>query len=327
MTKPVRIGVIGCGAIATAVHIRVLRGLPGVRVTALADPEPQARARAGRLVPRAVLLASPEELLAREDVDAVVVASPTALHAPMALAVFAAGRHLYLEKPIATTVDDGRQVAAAASATHVVSMAGFNWRFQPLIARAKVLLSEGVLGEVRAATTAFCEAASVPGWKARRHDGGGVLLDLGSHHFDLMRWLLGAEMSSVHASVESRRTEHDVAAITLMMDSGATVASVFSLGVEQAHWIELVGERGTMRIDRQARTLTVSGVRARTLTPALLAWRARSLVRPLSEPSWGYALRAFVGNINGADLEVPTMDDGVRSLEIVAAAERAAGVA
>ena len=80
-----------------------------------------------------------------------------------------------------------------------------------------------------------------------------------------------------------------------------------------------------MRIDRQARTLTVSGVRARTLTPALLAWRARSLVRPLSEPSWGYALRAFVGNINGADLEVPTMDDGVRSLEIVAAAERAAG--
>lgn len=327
MTGPLRVGVIGCGAIATAVHIRVLRGLPGVRVTALADPDAQARARAGRLVRRAALLASDDKLLARDDVDAVVVTASTALHAPMALAALGTGRHLYLEKPIAMTVADGREVAAAAVGTRLVSMAGFNWRFQPLVARAKALLDEGVLGEVRAAKTAFCEAARVPGWKARRNDGGGVLLDLGSHHFDLMRWLLGVEMSRVEASVESRRTEHDVAEVTLVMDSGATVASRFSFGVEQAHWIELVGERGTMRIDRQARTLTVSGVRARTMTPAALAWRARSLVRPLSEPSWGYALRAFVGKINGADLDVPTMADGLRSLEIVAAAERAAGVA
>ncbi len=327
MKGPIRIGVIGCGAIATAVHIRVLRGLPGVRVTALADPETHARARAGRLVPQAALLTSSDELLARPDVDAVVVASPTALHAAMALAVLATGRHLYLEKPIATTVDDGRQVAAAAAATRVVSMSGFNWRFQPLIARAKALLSEGVLGEVRAVRTAFCEASTVPGWKARRHDGGGVLLDLGSHHFDLMRWLLGAEMLRVEASVESRRTEHDVAEVRLVMDSGVTVASRFSFGVEQAHWIELVCERGVMRIDRQARTLTVTGVHVRTITPASLAWRVRSLVRPLSEPSWGYALRTFAARIKGADRDVPTMGDGLRSLEIVAAAERAAGVA
>ncbi len=327
MRAPLRVGVIGCGAIAAAVHIRVLRGMPGIRLTALADPESEARARAGRLAPGAVLLASADELLARHDVDAVVVTASTALHASMALAAIETRRHLYLEKPIATSVSDGRHVAAAAQSARTVTMAGFNWRFQPLIARAKALLVEGVLGEVRGATTAFCEAATVPGWKARRSEGGGVLLDLGSHHFDLMRWLLDTEMSRVEALVESRRTEHDVAHVTLTMDSGAVVRSRFSLGEEQAHWIELVGERGVMRIDRQARTLTVSGVRARTMTAATLAWRARSLVRPLSEPSWSYALQAFARRVQGADVELPSMDDGLRSLEIVAAAERSAGVA
>jgi len=326
MPALLRVGVIGCGAIATAVHIRVLRGMQGIRITALADPDPDARVRAGRLAPHAALLASYEALLARDDVDAVVIAAPTALHATMALATMATGRHLYLEKPIAATAEDGRRVAAAQP-PGAVNMAGFNWRFQPLIARAKELLAHNVLGEVRGVTTAFCEAASVPGWKTLRREGGGVLLDLASHHFDLMRWLLNAEMSRVEATVESRRSEQDVAQVALVMDSGALVQSRFSLGVEQAHSIELVGERGVMRIDRQARTLTVKGVRARSVNAATLAWRARSLVRPLSEPSWRYALQAFAAKINGADVELPTMDDGLRSLEIVAAAERAAGVA
>lgn len=326
MNAPLRVGVIGCGAIATAVHLRVLRRLRGVRVTAMADPAPEARARARRLVPGAALLTAPDELLARSDIDAVVVAAPSGLHAPLALATLETGRHLYLEKPIATTVADGARVAEAARNAGVVAAIGFNWRFQPLISRARELLREGVIGDVRAVSTVFCESATVSGWKARRNDGGGVLLDLGSHHFDLICWLLNARVERVEATLDSYASEHDSALVRLYLAGGLIASSFFSLRACQAHSLELIGERGAMRIDRSARTLSLRGTRARTTTMAALSWRLRSIVRPRSEPSWRTALHTFVGKIRGADVELPTFDDGLRSLEIVAAAERSAGV-
>ncbi len=326
MNASLGVGVIGCGAIATAVHIRVLRALGRVRVTALADPVPEALARAGRLVPGAALLTDPNDLLGRNDVDAVVVAVPSGLHAPLALATLSTGRHLYLEKPIATNLDDGRRVAAAARDAGVVAAIGFNWRFQPLVVRARELLRAGVIGDVRSVSTVFCEPATAPGWRARRSEGGGVLLDLGSHHFDLMHWLFDARVERVEAAVSSIATEHDSARVRLHLAGGCIASSFFSLHACQADSLELAGERGVMRIDRYARSLSLRGARARTVTLAALAWRLRSIVRPHSELSWRNTLSRFVSKIRGADIELPTFDDGLRSLEVVIAAECAAGV-
>lgn len=326
MIEALRVGVIGCGSIATSVHLRVLRRLRGVRVTALADPSPEARVRAGRIIPGAALLPDATELPVRDDVDAVVIAAPTGLHASLALTTLRAGRHLYLEKPIATTLDDGRRVTAAAQAAAVVAAIGYNWRFQPLVARARELLRARVIGNVCAVSTVFSEPAMRLGWRARRSEGGGVLLDLGSHHFDLIRWLLDATVERVEAVVDSHVSEHDSAFVRLHLDGGRVASSFFSLCASQADSLDLIGERGVMRIDRYARALSVRGSRARTITTAGLIWRLRSLVRPRSEPSWGSALRAFVAKIRGADVELPTFDDGLRSLEVVIAAERAAGV-
>lgn len=326
MTASVRVGVIGCGAIATAVHLRVLRGLRGVRVTALADPSAEARARGGRLLRGAALLADAEELLARGDVDAVVVAAPSGLHAALAVATLRSGRHLYLEKPIATTIHDGRRVATAARESAVVAAIGFNWRFQPLVVRARELLRSNSIGRVRSVDTAFCEPADVPGWKARRSAGGGALLDLGSHHFDLIHWLLDARVERAEAVLTSSVSEHDSAHVTLHLDRNRLAVCHFSLRADRAHRLEFTGERGVLRIDRIARSLSLAGPRARTTSLATLAWRARSMVRPWSEPSWRNALSTFVARIRGAEVEVPTFDDGLRSLEVVVAAERAAGV-
>ncbi len=319
----VRVGVIGCGSIATAVHLRVLRRLGGVRVTALADPLPEARERARRLAPGAAAVAEADELLDRDDVDAVVVTAPSGLHAPIALATLETERHLYLEKPIAATVEQGRQVAAAAHEEGVVAAIGFNWRFQPLVARARELVRAGAIGDVRAVSTVFCEPSAMPAWKRSRAEGGGVLLDLGSHHFDLVRWLLGAEVARVDATVRSEATEHDSASVRLVLDDGRVASSFFSFRAGKVDTLELVGERGVLRVDRYARTLTLRGARAGVTTPALAAWRARARLRP-SEPSWAYLLAAFVEAVRGRKVELPTLDDGLRSLEIVAAAERAA---
>jgi predicted dehydrogenase len=327
MSNPslVRVGVIGCGATATAVHLRVLRRLPGVRVTAIADPAPAARANASRLAPHAVALADADDLLARDDVDAVVVTAPSGLHGPIAVAALATGRHLYLEKPLAATLAEGQEVVAAAAATDAIAAVGFNYRFQPLVAHARTLVRAGVIGEIRSISTVFCEPGMLPGWKEARDQGGGVLLDLGSHHFDLIRWLVDSEIARVEATIRSDVTEHDSALVRLVLADGTTTSSYFSFRHGPAHSLELVGDRGVLRIDRCARTLSLRGARARTVTGAVLAWRARALVRPRSEPSWRYSLKAFFDVIGGSEIELPTLEDGLRSLEVVAAAERAGG--
>jgi predicted dehydrogenase len=322
----VRVGLIGCGAIASAVHLRALRRLSGVRITALADPSPDARDRARRLAPDALVFADAYELLARPDVDAVVVTAPSGVHASLAIATLETQRHLYLEKPIASTLEEGRRVAAAARGG-LVAVVGFNWRFQPLVARARELVLAGAIGEVRAVSTAFCEPGQLPGWKRARADGGGVLLDLGSHHFDLIHWLLAARVERVEASLRSEESDQDSASVRLFLDDSRVASSFFSFRAARAHSLELFGERGVIRIDRCARTLSLHGQRSRVATPSVVAWRARALLRSGSEPSWTHLLRRFVDAIRGADVELPTLDDGLRSLEVVAAAEQAAASA
>jgi predicted dehydrogenase len=327
MPMPVRVGVIGCGSIATAVHLRVLRHLSGVRVMAVADPLEDARRRALQIVPDAVALASADELLAVNDLDAVVVTASTMTHAPLALSVLRSGRHLFLEKPLGISVAEGHLVIEAGRASDRLATIGFNWRFQPLFAQARAILQSGALGAVRSVTTSFTENGPLPAWKHHRRDGGGVLLDLASHHFDLIPWLIGGRVERAEALVRSEQSEGDSADVTLYFGAGAVSRSTFSLGAPPSHRAEIVGERGALRVDRIARTLMVSGVKARTLTRDILAWRTRALLRPRSEPSWNALLGAFVAAIRGKELSLPTLEDGLRSLELVEAVERAAGIA
>src|SRR5207244_5661262 len=123
-------------------------------------------------------------------------------------------------------------------------------------------------------------------WKRSRAEGGGVLLDLGSHHFDLVLWLLDAEVEHVDALVRSDETDQDSATVRLSLDGGRTVSSFFSFRAAKAHSLELYGDRGVIRIDRGARTLSLLGARGRVITPSVLSWRARTVVRRNSEPSW-----------------------------------------
>src|SRR6476620_9375567 len=123
-----RIGVLGCGVIAYWAHLRVLRRMPGATLEAAADPDPAARASARRLtgVP---MHERAEDLLRRSDIDVVVICAPTQCHADLAVAAAGAGKHFYLEKPIATDAAGAKRVVDAAAAAGVIgrsaSIAGF----------------------------------------------------------------------------------------------------------------------------------------------------------------------------------------------------------
>ena len=333
--RVIRLGVIGCGSIAYWVHLRIAKHVRGASLIAAADPDPEARKRAERLA-RIPVHERTEDLLSRKDVDAVIVSGPTHLHAQLVIAACEAGKHVYLEKPIASSTTDGARVVDAAAHAGVTVMLGFNRRFHPLYEQARQLIQEGRLGDVRAVQTTFCEPAApeaMPEWKRRRATGGGVLLDLASHHVDLLRWFLSDEVATVDASIDSDLTDHDSARLQLTMRGGAQVQSWFSSRTALSDWFEFAGERATLRVDRHRPRISLRvprrlgyGVRTARVAPsaAVAAWWLKRAVRPSKEPSYARALSAFVGVLNGEALPVPGVVDGMRALEVVEAAEESA---
>src|SRR5262249_49306374 len=175
-TLPVRIGLIGCGTIAYWSHLRTLQQLKDVTLVAAADPDPAARARAASIV-RGPVHDQPSDLLL-DDIDAVVISAPNLFHAELTVAAARAGKHVYVEKPLAMTASEARTVVDVVAQSKVVATVGFNCRHHTAHQRARALLRSGRIGNVRAVQSAFCELYSpqtMPEWKRRRRSGGGAL--------------------------------------------------------------------------------------------------------------------------------------------------------
>jgi predicted dehydrogenase len=326
--RPARIGVIGCGRIAQLIHLPVLARQPGARIVALADPDAASRAAAARLAPLATLYADHERLLEDADVEAVVVAAPNALHAPVAVAAFELGRHVYLEKPIACTLDDARRVVAAWRNAGRVGMAGFAFRFAAAYRDARARLAHGEIGEVVAVRTVFCsKRRELPEWKRRRSDGGGVLLDLASHHIDAIPFLLDDPLAAVSASVRSIATEDDTASVTMRTASGVMVQGTFSSAGIDRHRVEILGDRGGLLIDPWAsdRATPLDGGAAGRVDRLRDALSPRRVLhRPDYHAPFRDAFAAFLAAVASGGAPTPDLADGLRCLAAVEAAERAA---
>lgn len=334
-TRPIGLGLLGCGGLAYWVHLRLLRRNRAFRLVAAADPDAAARRRAGAWT-RAPIVADSEAVLRHPEVAAVLVATPSGTHADLAVAAARAGKAIYLEKPLATSLAEGRQVAAAVREAGVPATVGFNRRFHPAYLRARRWLQEGRLGRVQAIQTCFTEfvePGGFPGWKRSRSSGGGVLLDLGSHHFDLLRWFLGAEPREVRARVESRHTEQDTAWVEVGFGDGVTAQCHFSFQTGPCDTLEFHGALGTLRVDRHRawpewRRRRPSGYALRAAWPLrgwpdLAVW-TRQRWRPGYDPSYRLALGAFAAGLAGAGGNGATVADGLASLAVVEAAEASA---
>lgn len=183
-----RVGMIGAGGIART-HAANLRQIDGVEIAAVMDPlQERAETLAAEYGARA--FADLEPLL--DDVDAVFVCSPPTFHRAQVEAAAAVGKHVYLEKPIATTLADGRAIGAALASSHARSMVGFNNRFRPAFRRWRDLAAE--LGPPRSAWI-LRMAPSTPApnanWRTTPGLLCGITIESASHDIDLVRWALG----------------------------------------------------------------------------------------------------------------------------------------
>lgn len=329
---PLRIGVIGCGQIARAIHLPVLARIREARVVALAEPVEASRAAAAALAPGAKAYADYRELLAAGRLDAAVICTPPQLHAPAAIAAFDAGLHVYVEKPLAPSSLEGAPVVEAWRRARKVGMMGFNFRFHPQVERIRQRLRAGDVGTPLGVRSVFTILPhELPEWKRARHTGGGVLLDLASHHVDLVRHLLDDPVVRVYASARSLRAEGDHAAVQLELASGAMAQIFASLGSVDENRMEIVGTAGKLVMDRtellraEHVPATQRGARLRRLWRALLSLEPRRVLRsPGVEPSFDAALRAFVWSSSGNAFAGPDIADGAANLAVIEAAERSA---
>lgn len=218
-----RWGILGAAAIANGAVIPAIQDTDGCSVEAIASRSgDRARAMAtAHHVPTAY--DSYEELLAREDIDHVYIAVPNSLHCEWTVKAIQAGKNVLCEKPLATTVDEGRQIAAAAAVAQTVVMEAFMYRFN----HQTIAFLESA-PPARYVHAVFSYPQSDPrNIRLSRELGGGALADLGCYTVNVVRWLLG-ESQDVQARANVDGVDTSVAAVlTFSKDRLATLWASF----------------------------------------------------------------------------------------------------
>src|SRR3984893_9644717 len=204
-----RVGVVGAGVMGSNLA-RVLAGLPDISLVGVVEPLPAHRTRVMDLA-NCRTFAGLDELIA-EGVDAVTVAAPTHLHHEIALACIARDIHILVEKPIASTVEEGEEIIAAARRAGVTLMVGHVERFNPAVeAIRRALQGEDIL------SIAITRVGPFP----PRMSNVGVVIDLAVHDIDLIRWFTGSEIAEVQPQLSSAVAEReDIALLQFRTESG-----------------------------------------------------------------------------------------------------------
>jgi predicted dehydrogenase len=188
------VAVIGAGAIGQD-HLASFKLHPAARVVALAEVSPARGREAAERFGVPELVTDYKELLGRADIDVVSVALPNYLHVRVALDALRAGKHVMLDKPMATNARDGAKLVAEARKRGVLFMVGQNFRFNIETQTAKQVVAAGALGDVYHAKTSWSRRAGIPrigSWfTQKRFAGGGCTYDIGVHALDRCLYLLG----------------------------------------------------------------------------------------------------------------------------------------
>lgn len=314
-----RIAVIGAGRIGQ-VHAAAVAAHPRARLVAVADPVAEAAERLAAT--HGVRAATTVGDVLGEDVDAVVVGSPTDHHVDQVVAAVAAGKAVLCEKPVASTLARVDECLAAVAGCEHRVMVGFNRRFDPNFRAVRRQIDDGVIGEVEMVTIISRDPGPPPlEYMARS---GGLLRDMTIHDFDMARFLLGEEPSEVSA-VGAVLVDPEIAgvpdidsvAVTLRTPSGRLCQISNSrraaYGYDQR--IEVHGSKGMARAENIHESTAEVATAGGYLRPPLMNFFLERYM-----PAYGAEVAAFVDAISAGTTPSPSGDDGLRALLLADAA-------
>src|SRR6187549_1659542 len=298
--RPLRVGVVGVGVMGSN-HARVFAGLPGTELVGVADPDRKQADFVARTL-GCVAVSDVNELLER-DVDAITIAAPTHLHRDIALGCIARGVHVMVEKPIASSVEEGREIINVARRAGVTLMVGHVERFNPAVEAIK----EAIRGE-DILSIAITRVGPFP----PRMSNVGVVIDLAVHDIDLIRWFTDSDIIEVQPQLSSAVAEREDIALLQFRTASGVLAHI------NTNWLTPF----------KARSVTVA-TRGKYVMGDLLTRQVTECFG--FKPDGSYSMRhlpvghdeplraeliSFLGAVNSGGAPAVTGAEGVASLEI-----------
>lgn len=311
----VRVGIIGAGYIG-GVHTGILARDERVRVAEVFDVD-LARAERLALTCSARVARSVESLIG--SVDAVFITTPNTRHTEIALAAILAGKHVFCEKPMATSMREAAEVRDAASASAAVFQVGHNRRFAPVYATLRRLITEEGLPHSAHIKMNRGELKN-PEWVGDSSITGGFLYETTIHMFDMMRFLFGdvSEMTALGSRHEYGEIDNFSVLLHFKNGMHATLCSSAESGwLFPFERVEVFGGHRTFATREMEALIVSEGLSGEHAT--------HSMHQLPKEEKWGYTQedRAFIDCIVGGNKAPVTATDGYKSVELVDACYRA----
>jgi len=343
-----QIGIIGAGGATRGIHLAGFELCADAEVTMVCDADRDAARATGVRE----TCTDYHAVLARRDIDAVVVATPNFLHREIVLAALAAGKHVLCEKPLALNRKEAEEMLRAAERAGRVHMTAFTYRFTPAIQYARYLIEQGELGQLRTVRAAYLMALAghVLAWRSeKRLAGSGVLADIGSHLVHITQYLVG-DIRALTAS--ERRFRDDPASdvedwIAFLAEFANDATGTFEIsrvapgrgaGITEDIFIELYGTKGSIVFSLQDPWGLMAALGEDALDPTrplrhyeVPQERLRIAGSPRDvmahDRRWGYRYDQafqFVESVKRGETRAPSFADGVRCQAVLDAALQSA---
>jgi predicted dehydrogenase len=327
MSGAVGVAVVGAGRAGMVHAANFAAGVPGGRLVALADPNEEALAAGAAETACERTYADAHEAIAADDVDAVVIASPTFTHADLAVAALAAGKHVLCEKPLASSLDEASAIARAAEHSDGAFLMGFMRRFDSSWASVADRVAAGEIGEPLLVRSTGRGPGLPPEWALDPSRSGGLIAEVNSHDLDSIRWFSGQELESVSAVGRAAKRPDlaerypgfvDLVLASFELSGGAlgTLDGACPADYGYDARLEVYGSEGVAFAGDPRRGSALLIRRGEAVAEPVLGWRDLFAAAYRAEDAH------LVAVARGEAQPRTSVDDGVRALEAVFAVNR-----
>jgi myo-inositol 2-dehydrogenase/D-chiro-inositol 1-dehydrogenase/scyllo-inositol 2-dehydrogenase (NAD+) len=291
---PLRICLVGGGRAGKVHASSITRHLPAGRLVALVEPVEAVRQATAGQYGIEVSFASLEEALNRAEAEknfgfeAVVITTPTFTHKELAVQAAQAGKHIFLEKPMALSLEECDAIQAAVGSAGVMLQLGFMRRFDPEFVAAAQRIEAGEIGQPMMVKSLTHGPGLPPPWARDLTTSNGMLAEVNSHDWDCVRWLMGANIERVYCEIANFKglkngieTPHfyDNALVNLRFEGGGLgmISGICPCEYGYDARVEIVGEKGILQIGQmQGQAVVVGKDRNQGLvTPIFRTWPER----------------------------------------------------
>ena len=293
MSSPIRLCMIGAGRVGKNHSRAITRHVPGGEIVALVDPMVEVRAETAAEFGIDAQFDSLEQALEKTDFDAVIITTPPPTHQPISVLAAGYGKHVFLEKPMAISLEECDHILDVTHKNGVILQLGFMRRFDPEFVAAAQRIEAGEIGQPMMIKTNTHGPGLPPPWARDLRTSNGMLAEVNSHDWDTVRWLMGSNYERVYTEVANFKGPankvdtpnfYDNALVNIKLESGGLglISGVCPCGYGYDARVEIVGEKGIMQIgELQGQAVVVCTNRDQGLIqPIFRTWPERFL--------WGY---------------------------------------